>query len=166
MGVRSFTLNPNNCFIKWGKPDSACVFDWWSLHHLYWQGFFYLIFHYLLGIKTLNSALVLTLVLTLVHVIEEYFGNTSRISIEGVVIDSIGPIINPRIRPELREPDNDYLQNSIGDVLAGLIGNLLILGYWYYTGELPYFYLVFVVVILAMLLSKSSMLYPKENKKN
>ena len=99
MGARSFTLNPNNCFIKWGKPDSACVFDWWSVHHLYWQGFFYLIFHYLLGIKTLKGALILTLVLTVVHVIEEYFGNTSRISIEGVVIDNIGPIINPSIRP-------------------------------------------------------------------
>jgi len=166
MEVRSFKLNPKNCYIKWGNPDSACLFDWWSIHHFYWQGFFFLVFHHLFGIKSLKYSLILTLVLTLVHVIEEYLGSTSRISIEGVVIDSLGPIINPRVKPELRELDNDYLQNSIGDVLSGLISNLLILGYWYYTGELPYFYLVFVVVILAMLLSKSSMLYPKENKKN
>ena len=164
MGKRSFTFNRDNCIIKWGKPDSACFFDWWSIHHFYWQGFFYLIFHYLLRIKSLKYALILTLVLTIVHSIEEYFGNTSRISIEGVVIDYLGPIINPRIKPELREPDNDYLQNSIGDVLAGLIGNLLVLFYWYYTGELPYFYLIFSLAIIAMLLSKSSMLIEKKKK--
>ena len=39
MGKRSFTFNRDNCIIKWGKPDSACFFDWWSIHHFYWQGF-------------------------------------------------------------------------------------------------------------------------------
>jgi len=164
MGKRSFTLNPNNCVLKTGKPDSACFFDWWSIHHFYWQGLFYLILHYLLKISNLKSALILTGVLTLLHIVEEYFGNTSRISFEGIVIDNLGPVINPKIDPKLRRPDNDYLQNSIGDVISGLIANLLVLGYWYHFNELPWFYLIFLVVIIAMLLSKSSMLYPKKEK--
>ena len=66
-------------------------------------------------------------------------------------------------KPKL-ELDDDYIDNSIGDVTAGLIANLLVLGYWYYFKELPWFYLIFIVLILALLLSKSSMLYPKEEK--
>ena len=41
--------------------------------------------------------------------------------LEGVVIDYIGPIIDPKIKPELREIDNDYLENSFGDILSGII---------------------------------------------
>ena len=53
-------------------------------------------------------------------------GNTNKLSIEGIVIDKLGPIIDPKIKPELREIDNDYLDNSIGDVLSGIISNILI----------------------------------------
>ena len=163
MGKRSFTRNPNFCFIQWKHPDSACFFDWWSIHHFYWQGFFYLLLHYFLKIRSIKSALLLTVVLTLLHIIEEYLGNTSKYSLEGIVIDNLGPVINPKIDPKLRRPDND-LENSIGDVTAGLIANLLLVFYWYYFKELPWFYLIFLIAIIAMTLSKSSMLYPKKEK--
>ena len=163
MGKRSFTRNPNFCFIKWKIPDSACFFDWWSIHHFYWQGFFYLILHHLLKISSLKSALILTVVLTLLHIIEEYLGNTSKYSLEGITVDNLGPVIKTK-RCIIKRPDNDYIDNSIGDVTAGLIANLLLVFYWYYFKELPWFYLIFLIAIIAMTLSKSSMLYPKKEK--
>ena len=165
MGKRSFTQNPNNCFIKIGKPDSACYFDSWSIHHFYWQGFFFIIFVYLFKIKKLKYAIVLALVLTLIHILEEYVGNTSRISLEGLFIDYIGPLINPKIKTELRELDNDYLQNSIGDVLSGLLSNILIIGYWLKYKKLPYIYLLFSILIIYLLYRKSHKLYDEETKR-
>lgn len=162
---KSFTFNPNPCLLdtNYRKPSSECVADFWTIHHAYWQGFFYLIFHHALKIKTLKQALSLTTVLTVLHVIEEYFGNTSRISFEGIIIDNLGPIVNPKIDVSLRQPDNDYLDNSIGDVFSGLLSCLFIVYYWKHYGKLPYFYLVFSVVVLGLLLLKSHMLYPQKN---
>jgi len=166
MGKRSFTLNPNNCFIKWGKADSECYFDSWSIQHFYWQGFFFIILFHFFKIKKINTALILTLLLTIIHSLEEYFGNIALISLEGIFVDNLGPIINPRINPKLRTPDNDYLQNSIGDVLAGLISNLLIVGYWVKYGKIPYIYLCFSIVVLYLLYQKSDMLYDPKPHSN
>uniref|UniRef100_A0A6C0J6S8 Uncharacterized protein n=1 Tax=viral metagenome TaxID=1070528 RepID=A0A6C0J6S8_9ZZZZ len=107
----------------------------------------------------MNNAIILAIILTLIHILEEYYGNTSMNSIEGIFIDNIGVIINPKINPELRKPDNDYLQNSIGDVGSGLISNLLIYWYWIKYGKLPYFFLYFSIVVLYLLYKKSYMLY-------
>ena len=49
------------------------------------------------------------------------------LSLEGIFIDYLGPIVNPKIDIRLRGPDNDYLQNSIGDVLSGFIATVLII---------------------------------------
>ena len=125
---KSFTINPDFCIIdtNFKKPKSICLFDTWSLHHFFWQGFFYIILHHLFNIKDIRYSILLFSFLTLVHIIEEYLGNTNKLSIEGIVIDNLGPIIDPKIKPELREIDNDYLDNSIGDVLSGIISNILI----------------------------------------
>ena len=125
---KSFTINPDFCIIdtNFKKPKSICLFDTWSLHHFFWQGFFYIILHHLFNIKDIRYSILLFSFLTLVHIIEEYLGNTNKLSIEGIVIDKLGPIIDPKIKPELREIDNDYLDNSIGDVLSGIISNILI----------------------------------------
>jgi hypothetical protein len=165
MGKRSFSLNPNNCFIKLGKADSKCYFDSWSIHHFYWQGFFYIILFHVFKIKKMNHAIILAIILTLIHTLEEYYGNTSLNSIEGIFVDNIGVIINPKIKPELRTPDNDYLQNTIGDVVSGLISNLLIFGYWIKYAKLPYFYLYFSIVVLYLLYKKSYMLYDTNKDK-
>lgn len=158
---RSFTLNPNFCFIdtEFNNPKSICVFDTWSLHHFFWQGTAYLLIHELFEIKDLKIAILLLLFLTSIHTIEEYMGNTNRISIEGIVIDNLGPIINPKIKPELRKIDNDYIDNSIGDVLSGITSNILIILFWYKYKTLPYYYLFGVIPIFINLLSFSSRLY-------
>ena len=164
MGKRSFTLNPNNCILKLGTADSKCYFDSWSIHHFYYQGFFYIIFHHLFKIKSIKYSILLLVGLTILHAIEEYFGNTSLISLEGIFIDTLGPIVNPKIHTELRTPDNDYLQNSIGDVFSGFLSNILIIIYWIYYKKLPYFYFYFIIVIFILLYSKSYLLYkPKKN---
>jgi hypothetical protein len=165
MGKRSFTLNPNNCIIKFGKPNSACFFDSWSKDHFYWQGFFFIIIFHFFQIKNLRNALILAGVLTGIHIIEEYLGNTSKISLEGLFVDYIGPLINPKIKTELRELDNDYLQNSIGDVLSGLLSNILIICYWLKYKRLPYIYLLFSILIIYLLYRKSHMLYDEETKR-
>ena len=71
------------------------------------------------------------------------------------MIDYIGPIIDPKIKPELREIDNDYLENSVGDILSGIISCLLIMVYWYNYKKLPYFYIIGFIIVFFMLLKKS-----------
>lgn len=161
---KSFKKNPNFCLLdtNWKKPRSECLFDWWSIHHFYWQGFAYIILHHFLNIKSINAGIILTTVLTCIHVIEEYFGNTSRISIEGIFIDTLGPLLDSKININLRSPDNDYIDNSIGDVLSGLISNLLIVLFWVKFNKLPYFYLLFSIPVLYLLNTKKSKLYNKK----
>jgi hypothetical protein len=158
---KSFTINPDFCIIdtNFKKPKSICLFDTWSLHHFFWQGFFYIILHHLFNIKDIRYSILLFSFLTLVHIIEEYLGNTNKLSIEGIVIDKLGPIIDPKIKPELREIDNDYLDNSIGDVLSGIISNILIIFFWYKYKTLPYYYLLGIFPIFINLLSHSNRLY-------
>jgi len=96
------------------------------------------------------------IILTLVHIFEEYLGNTTRLSLEGVTIDNIYPLINPNFDPKFRNIDNDYMENSIGDVLAGFISTGLIIIYWRYYGHLPYFYLLGIFPILYMLFTKGA----------
>ena len=158
---KSFTLNPNFCLLdtQFKNPRSICVFDTWSAHHFFWQGALYMIFHLIFEIKEIKQSIILFLILTLLHLIEEYLGNTSKISLEGIVIDNLGPIIDTKIKPEKRKIDNDYIDNSIGDVLAGMISNALIILYWYKFKSLPYFYLLLFFPVFANLLSYAKILY-------
>ena len=50
---------------------------------------------------------------------------------------------------------------SIGDVLSGFIACILITIYWYYNKNLPYFYLIFVIMIYLMLKKQAHLLYDK-----
>jgi len=161
---KSFTLNPNLCIIDthFKTPRSVCIFDTWSLHHFFWQGFFFIIIHHLLNIKSYKYSILLCIILTIIHIFEEYLGNTNRLSIEGIVIDNIGPILNSRIKPHLRKIDNDYLDNSIGDVFSGFLSNALILIFWCKYKKLPYYYFVGIIPIIINLLSKSKRLYLKK----
>jgi len=158
---KSFTFNPKPCLIEYNnKPNNNCVFDYWSIQHFYWQGFIYIILHHILKIKVLKNVIILGVILTLLHIVEEYLGNTSKISLEGIIIDNIGPIIiDPNINFNLRKLDNDYLDNSIGDILSGIISTILIISYWYYFNKLPYFYLLFSIIIIHMLLKITHLLY-------
>lgn len=159
--VKSFKLNPEFCLIDkdFKTPKSVCVFDIWSLHHFFWQGLAYLLIHEFLKIKELKYSFLIFVILSFIHTIEEYLGNTSRISMEGIVIDNICPLLNTKIKPEKREIDNDYLDNSIGDVLSGMLSNLLIILYWYKFNKLPYFYLLGFLPIFLNLLSHAKRLY-------
>lgn len=98
---------------------------------------------------------------TLLHIVEEYLGNTSKISLEGVVVDYIGPLLDPKIDPSLRGLDGDYIQNSIGDVLSGMIACALIILYWYRYKTLPYTYLYGMIVMIYLLMLKAPSLYPE-----
>ncbi len=163
MNKRSFTWNPEETCIFGSitRPKSECIFDYWSIYHFYFTGFAYIILHHLLKINNLKDAIVLTSILTIIHVIEEYFGNTTKLSLEGIVIDNIGPIFNPRVNPKNRKIDDDYLQNSIGDVLSGVIACLLIIWYWKQYNVLPYNYLWGIIIIFFMLMDKADMLATK-----
>ena len=158
---RSFTFNPNFCLVdrEFSNPKSICVFDTWSLHHFFWQGVAYLLLHELFEIKDLKYSILLFIILTSIHTIEEYLGNTTRTSLEGIVFDNLGPIIDTNVKPEKRKIDNDYLDNSIGDILSGVLSNLLIILYWYNFKKLPYFYLLGVFPIFINLLSHAKILY-------
>lgn len=161
MGKRSFTWNPNGMCIlgSYSNPTSKCMFDYWSIMHLYFTGFVYIILHHLLKIASVKGAILLTFILAIFHGIEEYLGNTTKISLEGIVIDNLGPLIDPKVNPKNREIDDDYLENSIGDVLSGVVACLLIIMYWYYYKKLPYIYLLGIIIMVYMLLIKASMFY-------
>ena len=161
---KSFTLNPEFCLFDLGyeKPKSSCVFDFWSIHHFYWQGFVYIIIHHLFKINKIELAIKLTLFLSCMHILEEYIGNKGSLSLEGIVIDNIGPLVDPKINPKLRGYDNDYLDNSIGDVLSGLLCNILIVLYWYFFNRLPYFFLFGSIIIVVLLLKKARNIYYKK----
>ena len=158
---RSFRFNPEFCLIDkdFGNPKSICVFDTWSLHHFFWQGAIYIILHELFKIKNIEQSIFLFLILTILHIFEEYIGNISRISIEGIIIDNLGPIINPRVNPKKRKIDNDYLDNSLGDILSGIISNLIIILFWYKYKSVPYWYLLFFFPIFYNLLNHAPQLY-------
>ncbi len=130
MENRTFKWNKNPCLSDFKMiKKNQCWFDWWSIHHFYFQGFFYIIFHHFFKIKTLSNALKLNLIITILHIVEEYLGNTNKISLEGITADYIAPLLDPKINTESRELDNDYLQNSIGDILSGLLASSLIILY-------------------------------------
>lgn len=154
---RSFKLNPNFCFLdtNFKKPRHICFLDIWSAQHFFWQGVAYILLHELFEIKDIEHCILVGSILTLIHVIEEYLGNTSRISLEGIVIDNLGPLVDPKLKPEKRKIDNDYIDNSIGDVFSGMLSNILIILFWYKFGKLPYFYLLLFIPILAHLLSNT-----------
>ena len=162
MGEKSFTLNPKFCFIEpeFDNPTSQCLFDSWSIQHFYWQGFVYLIIHLLLRIKTKGAAFRLVVILTVLHALEEYIDNISRFSLQGIITDYIGPLIDRKINPAKRHHDNDTLDNSIGDVISGLIACLLIVGYWIIYGKLPVLiYLIGIIPVMYLTLRRSHVLY-------
>src|SRR3989304_7139769 len=102
MGKKSFTWNPEGLciFDSFTDPKSICLFDYWTIYHFYFTGFFYIILHHYFGINDLFCAILLMIILTLVHIFEEYLGNTTRLSLEGVTIDNIYPLINPNFDPK------------------------------------------------------------------
>ncbi len=154
---RSFTFNPEFCLLdtNFKKPRHICLFDTWSAHHFFWQGVAYILLHELFEIKDIKHSIFLGLILTSIHIGEEYLGNTSRTSLEGIVIDNLGPLVDPKLKPEKRKIDNDYFDNSIGDVLSGFISNVLIILFWYKFGKLPYFYFLLSIPIGLNLLSNT-----------
>lgn len=163
MERKSFTFNPRGTclFGSWNNPKSVCVFDYWSIYHFYFTGLVYLIVHYILNIQSIKGSSILLCLITLIHIMEEYLGNTTRKSMEGIVIDYIAPIFDPKIKPELRGIDNDFLQNSIGDVFAGVLSSGFVA--WYSARnnykKLPWWYICFLPIIIFMLFQKSKMLH-------
>lgn len=158
---KSFTFNPNFCLIDYNyyKPKSSCVFDYWSIHHFYWQGFFYIIIHHYLKLKNPKHILLLLSILTILHAFEEYLGNIGMLSLEGIFIDNLSPLFDSKVDVSLRVKDNDYMDNSIGDVISGVLSCILIIIYWYKFKKLPYFYIFLSIFILYLLYQKRNMLY-------
>jgi hypothetical protein len=157
-----FVWNPSPCIFRSFRDDnSECLFDYWSIYHFYFSGVVYNILHHYLNITKLRGTMVPFAMVTLLHIVEEYLGNTSKISLEGVVVDYIGPLLDPKIDPSLRGLDGDYIQNSIGDVLSGMIACALIILYWYRYKTLPYTYLYGMIVMIYLLMLKAPSLYPE-----
>jgi len=163
MGKKSFTWNPKGVcvFGSLTKPQSSCFFDYWSIYHFYFTGFFYILLHHYLNISSIKGVILLFMILTVIHVAEEVLGNTTRISGEGIFFDYIAPLIDPKIDPKMRKIDDDYIENSIGDVLSGVISTILIIGYWMKYKKLPYFYLYGLIIVFFMLSMLRSGLYSK-----
>lgn len=149
----------NSKFCLYGDIKKRCMFDSWSLHHFYWQGLVFLLLHSILKINNIKYSILLLIILTILHIIEEYLGNNSRLSLEGIVIDNLGPLFNNKIKIEKRKLDNDTIRNSIGDVLSGILSNILILYYWYHFKSLPYIYILGIIPIYVDLINKSKILY-------
>lgn len=141
------------------NPKSSCLIDYWSIYHFYFTGFIYILLLNYFKVTKIDTAVKIAILLTIGHAIEEYLGNTSRISIEGVFIDNIGPLIDSKIKPENRKINNDTIYNSIGDVLSGVICCILIVFYLYRYKKLPYWFLYGIVIIGIMLYKKRKMLY-------
>jgi len=158
-------INNNFCLfdLDYDNPKSLCLFDFWSVAHGYWHGLSYIIIHYILKIKTLKLSIIITIILVCLHVIEEYIDNNSLYSLQGFFIDYIGPIFDNKINKKMREPDNDSIYNTIGDVLSGLIINILIVLYWYKYKKLPLFYLFGIIPVIYMSLGKAHTLYSENN---
>ncbi len=97
MGKRSFTWNPKGTCIlgSWSNPQSTCLFDYWSIYHFYFSGFIYILLHHYLKIDNIRDAIKLFIFINLLHVLEEYLGNTTRLSGEGLIIDYVAPLIDP-----------------------------------------------------------------------
>ena len=149
----------NKSFCLYGDIIKSCMFDLWSIHHFYWQGLAYILLHLILKINNIKYSILLLIVLTILHIIEEYLGNNSKISLEGIFIDNIGPLLDNKIKIEKRKPDGDTIRNSIGDVLSGIISNILILYYWYHFKSLPYIYILGIIPIYFHLKYKAKILY-------
>ena len=160
-----YMINNNFCLfdLDYDNPNSLCLFDFRSISHGYWHGLIYIIIHYILKIKTLKLSIIISIILVCLHVIEEYIDNNSLYSFQGFIIDYIGPIFDNKINPKMRNPDNDSIYNTIGDVLSGLIINILIVLYWYKYKKLPLFYLFGLIPIIYMSLGKSHTLYSENN---
>jgi hypothetical protein len=154
MNIRkSFTRNPEGLCVLGSliQPKSECLFDYWTIHHFYYTGFVYIILHHLLQIKTVKYAILLSLFISILHGIEEYLGNTTKYSLEGFFGDYIAPLFFTNIDVTKRTIDNDYLENSIGDVLSGVIACILIIIYWKVYNKLPYWYLYGIFSIFIMI---------------
>ncbi len=162
MGERSFKKNPQFCLFdkKFDKPTSSCLFDYWSIQHFYWQGVAYIIFHALLGINQFGGAISLLLLLTFLHAVEEYLDNVGKFSLQGIIIDKIGPLIDKKIDPANRGPDNDYLDNSVGDVLSGSLACIVIIIYWLIFNRLPVaVYILLLIPVMYLMLRKRNKFY-------
>ena len=136
-----------------------CMFDSWSFHHFFWQGFAYILLHLIFNIKNIYQSIILLFILSIIHIIEEYLGNTNKISLEGLFIDYISPLFDNKIKIEKRKLDGDTIRNSIGDILSGIISNIIIILYWYYFKKLPFIYLLGIIPIYFHLKYKAKILY-------
>tara|TARA_Y100001980_G_C14550198_1_gene332566 strand:- start:1945 stop:2427 length:483 start_codon:yes stop_codon:yes gene_type:complete len=156
----------NFCLIDldYEYPKSVCLFDFWSIHHGYWHGLIYIIIHYILNIKSLKLSIIINIILVFLHAVEEYIDNNSLYSLQGFIIDNIGPIFDNKINPKMRKPDIDTIYNSIGDVISGLIISILIVIYWYNYKKLPLFYIFGLIPIIYMSLGKAHTLYSENNQ--
>ena len=164
-----FSWNPKGtCIVgSWNNPESKCVFDFWSAYHFYFSGLIFIggliIFDYfqikIMSPSNWKSVLNWFILINILHIVEEYLGNTGRFSLEGVVIDSLGPLFVPGFHPEYRQPDNDYLQNSIGDVFSGILGALIpLLMFWGFgLGKITtmYIWLMGFPPLFAMLIARA-----------
>ncbi len=113
-----------------------------------------------LGLRLKELAFRLVVILTVLHALEGYIDNISRFSLQGIITYYIGPLIDPKINPAKIHPDNDTLDNSIGDVISGLIACLLIVGYWIIYGKLPVLiYLIGIIPVISLTLRRSHVLY-------
>jgi len=117
---------PSNCLFQFSR-ESKCWFNLWSIQHFYYPAFVLSIFLYFIS-KYANRenkiiyALIAVGLIHIYHFIDEYLGNFTTYSPEGIVRDLLS-------NKESGKPtDNDSIQNSFGDIISGFIGSLIVLG--------------------------------------
>lgn len=154
MKSRSFRFNPNGPTLFSTDPEllHESVFDYWSLFHFGNVAFFYTILLIIFKVKTSKTALKWFVVINVLHTIEEFLENLGPFNAENAFKQLfLRKMPDGSPNEDLKNvKDNDYLDNSIGDVISGIVGSGLVFLYWKCAGKVPY-----IVLLMPLLLAYS-----------
>ena len=153
--MKPFYKEDSNCLFEL-NAGNKCWFNLWSIQHFYYPAFFYSLFLTFLIKQNFSNQTTLLLALLgfafihIFHFIDEYLGNLTTYSPEGL-------LRNIFYKDDNKPTDNDSIQNSFGDIISGFIGLLLILSFFLIKNEtliIPLSIMFIPVTILAYLFQK------------
>jgi hypothetical protein len=103
--------------------------------------------------KTNSHAFTLLVITNLFHVFEEYLGNTTVYSIEGIILNWVYPLLNVKYEPDYSVTDHDSIQNSLGDILSGFVGTLFIFAYNFMNLDIHKLLSIYLILLFPILVN-------------